>query len=99
MLVSNLYQTCLHHKLSNFHSFCGRPGICLSLMFIRGVVFNQENGLCIRKIVTIILILKNPQIMAPFTNAAKMIQEAEESGKSLLEVSLRDSFLLSTKTK
>lgn len=37
--------------------------------------------------------------MAPLTNAAKMIQEAEESGKSLLEVSFRDSFLLSTKTK
>lgn len=37
--------------------------------------------------------------MAPLTNAAKMIQEAEESGKSLLEVSPRDSFLLSTKTK
>ena len=45
------------------------------------------------------LILKNPQIMAPLTNAAKMIQEAEESGKSLLEVSPIDSFLLSTKTK
>ena len=39
--------------------------------------------------------LKAPQIMAPLTDAAKMIQEAEESGKSLLEVSA--SVMTSTK--
>ena len=80
-------------ELKAYECTCTLMSVNVSAQMV--ITRDKECLLICTRLMIVYLILKTPQIMAPLTDAAKMIQEAEESGKSLLEVSA--SVMKSTK--